>query len=307
MNKLLYHFLYVSTWLLSLLPLSLLYIFSDIVFVFIYYIFGYRKRIVWENLKNSFPNKNDEELRKIARNFYLYFCDNFVETIKLLTMSQKEMRRRFVYENCDLLDDYYEQDKNLILYLGHYGNWEWLTFAKTAQACRHPDFLPYSVYHPLESKVFDKFYLKLRSKSGSVLLPQNKVLRKLIEIKKSKEKAFFCFISDQGTGWPNMYFWMQFLNQETAPIVGPERIAKQTGYPVLYIDVTRVKRGYYTGKFMVISEDARDLPEFELTKKYMRLLEQTIVRNPSYWLWTHKRWKRKRKDMPENLAQKINC
>lgn len=298
--------LYGIAWLFSLLPLRLLYVFSDVMFVFTFYVFGYRKKVVWENLQNSFPEKSDDELYKIARDFYLYFCDNFVETIKLLTMTKEEMRKRFVYENCDLLDDYYEQDKNLILYLGHYGNWEWLTFAKSAHVCRHPDFTPYSVYHPLESRAFDKFYLKLRSKSGSVLVPQNRVLRTLIEMQRSGKKGFFCFIADQGTGWPNMYFWMQFLNQETAPIVGPERIAKQTGFPVLYIDVTRVKRGYYTAKFVLISEDAREWPEFDLTKKYMHLLENTIVRNPPYWLWTHKRWKRKRKDMPENLAQKIN-
>lgn len=299
--------IYSVAWLFSLLPFPILYIISDIAFLFVFYVFRYRRKVVWENLKNSFPEKNNKELKSIMRKFYLYFCDNFMETVKLLNISKKEMNRHCYFENIELLDDYYEKDKNLILYIGHYGNWEWLTFAKWAQESRHPDFTPYSVYHPLENKVIDEFYLKLRERSGSILIPQNKVLRTLIEMQREKKKGFFCFIADQGTGWPNIYFWMQFLNQETAPIVGPERIAKQTGFPVIYVDVYRRKRGYYSAKFIIMTEDAREMKEFDLTKKYMQLLEETIERDSAYWLWTHKRWKRKRKDMPLNLAQKINA
>jgi KDO2-lipid IV(A) lauroyltransferase len=289
--------IYAIAYIFSLLPLRVLYLFSDFCYVIVYHIVGYRKKTVRKNLKNSFSEKSDEELRKIEKDFYLYFCDTFFETVKAISMSDKEMSRRFTFDNMDIIDQYCDKGKNIILYLGHYGNWEWLTFARKAYNPRHPDYECVSVYHKLENKVFDKFYLRLRSKSNSTLVPQEGLLRKLVTQSKAGKLGFYCFIADQGTMWKNMYFWMDFLNQETAPIVGPEKIAKQTGFPVLYIDVQKKARGYYHAKLVVMTESAKDMPEFELTKQYMRLMEATIKRDPAYWLWTHDRWKRKRETL----------
>ncbi len=290
--------LYVIFWLLSLLPLRLLYGLSDILYFLIYYVARYRRKIVSKNLSNSFPEKKKKELRKIEKKFYQYFCDTFIETVKLLSISDKEMSKRFTFDNIEILDEYYEKGKNIILYLGHYGNWEWLTFARRASKLKHKNEQEcISVYHKLENKTFDKFYLRLRKKSNSILVPQEGLLRKLISFNKTGKLGMYCFIADQGTLWKNIYFWMDFLNQETAPIVGPEKIAKQTGFPVLYIDVQRRSRGYYHAHFVVMTENPKELPDFELTKQYMRFMEQTIKREPAYWLWTHNRWKRKKSQM----------
>lgn len=300
MDKVIYYIAY----LISLFPLRMLYLFSDILYVLVYYIIGYRKELVRRNLHNSFPEKSEKELRKYERQFYSYFCDMFFETLKAISMSDKQMAKRFTFENMDLLDDYYDKGKSLILYLGHYGNWEWLTFARKAMHPRHPEFTAFSVYHTLENGVMDKFYLRLREKSGSVLVPQEKLLRTLITEKRAGRLGIYCFIADQGTLWKNIYFWMDFLNQPTAPITGPEKIAVQTGFPVIYIDVERVKRGYYHATFKVMTEDTASMEQFRLTEDYMHLMEKTIKRNPPYWLWTHNRWKRKPEDTLEKLKER---
>lgn len=284
---------YAFIWLLAWLPLGILYILSDIIFVIVYHLVRYRRKVVRKNLQNAFPEKSKKEIIRIERRFYLHFCDYIVETIKLVHMPQKTIRKRFKYKNINVLDEFYEKNQNIIVYLGHYGNWEWTVFAKAAQLNHHHEYKAYSIYHPLSNKAFDDFMLKLRSKSGSVLVPQKKVMRTIVEMERNKIPGFFCFIADQRAG-KNAPFWMEWLNQDTAPIVGPEKLARQTGYPAVYFDIQKIKRGYYTGEFIIMTEDPRSLPEFELTKKYMQLMEKTISRNPAYWLWTHKRWKRKR-------------
>lgn len=290
--------IYVISYGFSLLPLRVMYLFSDFFYLIVYHLAGYRKKTVRKNLKNSFPDKSDVELRVIEKKFYHYFCDTFVETIKLLSISDEEMAKRFTFDNIEILDEYYEKGKNVILYLGHYGNWEWLTFARRASVLKHKKEQEcISVYHKLENSTFDKFYLRLREKCDSILVPQEGLLRMLVKQNRAGKLGMYCFIADQGTMWKNMYFWMDFLNQETAPIVGPEKIAKQTGFPVLYIDVQRKSRGYYHAHFVVMTESPKELPEFELTKQYMHLMEKTIRREPAYWLWTHDRWKRKRETL----------
>ncbi len=286
--------LYAFMWLLAWLPLGVLYIFSDCIFVMVYYLLRYRRDVTRRNLQNAFPDKSKKEICRIERRFYLHFCDYIVETIKLIHISDKTMRKRFTFKNIHLLDEYYAKNQNIILYLGHYGNWEWIIFAKAAQENHHHEYKAYSVYSPLHSKSFDKMMLKLRSKSGSVLVPQKKVMRTIVEMKRKNTPGFFCFIADQSPRRNSITFWMQWLNQETAPIVGPEKLAQQTGYPVVYLDIQKTKRGYYTGEFIVMSEKPNELGEFELTKQYMTLMEKTILRNPACWLWTHKRWKHKR-------------
>lgn len=300
MQKLLFHLIFGFFWLITWLPLEVLYLISDFNFLLIYYVVRYRRKVVRTNLTESFPEKSLSEIKFIERRFYLHFCDYFVETMKTMHMSGDEMRRRFTFKNFEILDECYEKGQNMILYLGHYGNWEWLIFAKAATICRHPDYTCYSVYHPQSNKYVDDFFLKLRSKSGSVLVAQNSILRTIITAKKENKLGFFCFIADQGTQWKNIHYWMpEWLNHETAPITGAEKIARQTRYPAWYIDVQCPKRGYYTAEFKKICDDATQLSEYELTTEYMKLMEKTIKHDPVYWLWTHNRWKRKRKDAPE--------
>lgn len=293
-SQLLIYPFYALLWLLAWLPLSILYIFSDILFLLVYYLVRYRRKVAHSNLQNAFPDKSKSEILRIERRFYLHFCDCIVETIKLIHVSHSTMRRRFKYKNLHVIDDFYKKNQNIILYLGHYGNWEWTIFAKAAQRNHAHEYKAYSIYSPLHNKSFDRFMLSLRSKSGSVLVPQKQVMRTIVSMKQSGASGFFCFIADQSPRRDGVDFWMNWLNQETAPIVGPEKLARQTGYPAVYLDIQKTKRGRYTGEFIVMADDARSLPECELTKEYMRLMEKTILRNPAYWLWTHKRWKLKK-------------
>lgn len=294
-SRILISIFYVFVWLLAWLPLGILYILSDVLFVIIYYIVRYRRKITHKNLQNSFPEKSEKEILRIERRFYLHFCDYIVETIKLMHISPSTIRKRFVFKNLDVLDHYYSKNQNIILYLGHYGNWEWSIFSKAVQPNHHHAYKAYSIYSPLSNKDFDEFMLKLRSKSGSVLVPKQKVIRTMLETQRNNTSGFFCFIADQRPNRNADTFWMNWLNQDTEPITGPEKLAQKLGYPAVYLDIQKTKRGYYTAEFIVMSENPRELPEFELTKQYMHLMEKTILRNPAYWLWTHKRWKRKPK------------
>ena len=299
--------IYAIAWAFSLLPLRVLYWMADCAFVLVYYIARYRRSLVRSNLAKCFPDKDKKERIRIERRFYHHFCNIFVETIKTLSMSDEEMARRFVFENGEILDQYYEQRKSLILTLGHFGNWEWITFAQIARHPLHPEFTSYSVYHELEGGVMDKFYLRLRSRSQSVLVPRNKLLRALVNQRKTGEPAMYCFIADQGPLNEAITFWMKWLNRETAPIIGPEKIARQTGFDILYIDVKVIRRGYYSARFIPLPLGERP---YDLTRLYMRHMEQTILRKPEYWLWTHNRWKRHRKGWEQlmrtrGLEQKI--
>ncbi len=294
-SQILMYPLFAVIWLIAWLPLGILYMLSNVLFVLVYYMVRYRRKVVRKNLQNAFPDKSKNEILRIERRSYLHFCDYIVEMIKLIHVSHKTMRKHFEIKNIHVLDDYYKKNQNIILYLGHYGNWEWTLFAKAAQENHAHEYKAYSVYHPLSNKAFDEFMLNLRSKSGSVLVPQKKVMRTIIEMRKNNTPGFFCFIADHSPRRSGIAFWMNWLNQETAPIVGPEKLAQQTGYPVVYLDIQKPKRGYYTAEFIIMTGDPRSLPEFEITKQYMHLMEKTILRDPAYWLWTHNRWKQKKK------------
>lgn len=279
-------------WIITLLPFKALYLISDFLFIIIYYVVRYRRKVVWKNLKNSFPNKTENELKKIERKFYLHFCDCFfAETMKLMHISDKEIKQHIQFTNIEIMDYYYKNNKSIILYLGHYGNWEWLPFAWNVWNKGKEHYRLYPAYYPVENKYFDQFYYNLRIKSGCKPIAQKRIFRAIVNMKRKGEKVLFAFIADQSPIWNSVEHWMTFLNQDTATINGVEKIARQTGYAVLYLSVKKIKRGYYTGEFVPMCENANELPEHKLTEQYMSLMEQTINEDPAFWLWTHKRWK----------------
>lgn len=293
MGKILYNIIYAILYIHALLPLRILYILSDLLYFPVYYIVRYRRNVVKQNLANSFPDKSEKELRKIERSFYHHFCDYIVETIKLLHITNKEIQERITFKNIELVAELMKDGNSAIMYLGHYGNWEWvpsitLEFEK--------DTLLGQIYRPLKNEVFDKIFLKIRSRFGSVSIAKNNTLRSIIQYKRSGQKVLIGFMSDQTPSPQNIHYWTKFMNQDTAVFTGVERIAKQTGFSITYLDITRVKRGYYSCEVKLISSAPKEVPEFAITEKYIREMESTILRNPSYWLWTHKRWKYKKKD-----------
>lgn len=282
--------LYGVVRLCAFLPLKVLFLLSDIfLYPFIYYVVRYRLNVVRTNLKKSFPDKTHVELREIERNFYRHFCDSFQETIKILGMSEKEARKRMVFCNPEMLNDYIQHGQGILLVLGHYGNWEYQTFLFLSMSVTNSQ--GFNIYRPLKNKAFDNLYLKIRTHFGGSAISKTETYRTLIRLRKDGIAGIFGLVSDQSPSTANLHYWTKFLNQDTAILVGPERMAKQTGFTVIYADVEKTGRGCYRTTFKLISDKPKDTPEFEITEKYARMMEKTILRAPSYWLWTHKRWK----------------
>lgn len=277
--------------LISLFPLRALYIFSYLLYILVYYVAGYRKKVVRRNLQNAFPELDKKELKQIEKDFYLYLCDSFFESISVVSMSEAEMRSRMVFRNSELVDKYMAEDRSVILCLGHYGNWEWVP---SLYLHLKEKSVGGQLYRPLKNKFFDKFYLDIRQKWGTICIPKNDILREIRTIKETGLPFVIGFMADQTPSKNNIHYWTQFLNQETPVLIGPEKISAKGDYVVIYLDITRKKRGYYEGEYTLITDQAKKEKPFYITETYIKMMENTIRRNPAYWLWTHKRWKHKK-------------
>jgi KDO2-lipid IV(A) lauroyltransferase len=272
--------------------MPILFVLSDILYFFIYHVARYRKTIVRNNLKNSFPDKTEKELQILERRFYHHFADYIVETIKLAHISQEELLRRANIRNPELIYDLLDKGHTcFILMMGHYGNWEWFSGA-TARFEGHATI--YQVYRPLNNKAFDRLFIYLRTRFHSFGIKKNDTIRDMIRLKQNKTHALLPFLADQTPSKANLHYWTTFLNQESAILTGPERIAKKLDIPVIFADTIKTKRGYYTVDFKLITDKAKETGEFRITEEYTRMMEKTIMRDPAYWLWTHKRWKHMR-------------
>ncbi len=295
-NNIVYAILFLWAKLHAILPMPVLFILSDILYFFIYYVAHYRKKVVRNNLKNSFPDKTKEELLKLERRFYHHFADYIIETIKLAHISQDELLRRANIRNPELVYDLLDKGHTcFIMIMGHYGNWEWFSGATARFEGRATI---YQVYRPLNNKAFDRLYIYLRTRFHSFGIKKNDTIRELIRLKQNKTHALLPFLADQTPSKANLHYWTMFLNQESAILTGPERIAKKLDIPIIYADTKKIKRGYYTVDFKLITDNPKETDEFQITENYARMMEQTILRDPAYWLWTHKRWKHKRPDHP---------
>lgn len=302
LDRILYYTVYVWMYLHALLPLRVLYVLSDILYFFVYKVAGYRLKVVRRNLSASFPEKSVKELGKIEKEFYHHFCDYFVETIKLLHISDAEMQKRMEFVNVELIKQLVETNNSVLTFLGHYGNWEWIPSLNLHFS--DGDIKLGQIYKPLKNKAMDALFLKIRSRFGSFGIPRYETLRVIVKMRKEGARVVIGFMADQLPSILNIHYWTNFLNQETAVFTGVERIAKQTGFGVVYLDVEKVKRGYYKATVKLITDNPKEEPEFSITEKYIRGIEHSIMRAPAYWLWTHKRWKRKRADVEREQASK---
>ena len=289
----LYKILYGVWWLLSWLPLRVHYVLSDLLYLIIYRLVGYRRKLVRRHLADSFPEKGEQERRRIERDFYHWFCDYLVETVKLLTISREELRRRMVFRGTETIDQVIADGQSCAVYLGHYCNWEWIT---SLPLWVSPQAQCGQIYHVLENKEFDRLFLTLRQRMGAVCIPMAETLRRLIQYRQQDQQVVIGYISDQVPFWNNIHHWCQFLNHDTPVLTGTERLARQTGHAVFYLDVRRLRRGYYEAEFRLITREPKQLGEYELTDIYFRELEASIRRDPSCYLWTHNRWKRTREE-----------
>ena len=277
--------------LLSKLPLRLLYILSDFAYYIVRYIVGYRRGVIQRNIAASFPEKTAKERERIVSDFYHFFCDYAVETIRQLSMPASEMRRRMIFEGIDEMQQVMEQRQFAFVYLGHFCNWEWVSslglWTPEGWQCAQ-------LYRPLENKMFDRIFLRLRSRFGSENIPKNTILRRIAGYKREDKKIVIGFISDQSPRPANIHDWVDFLHQDTPVFTGTERIAKSVDAAVFFADMQREGRGRYRCRFQKMSDNVHTIPDYELTETYMRLLEANIRRQPAFWLWSHKRWKHQR-------------
>lgn len=276
-------------YLLSILPFPVFYLISDFFFVLLYYVIGYRKKVVYENLKNSFPEKSHEELKKIERKFYRYLCDLFLETFKTLTISKKAAIERctFTPETIELFKKLNNEKKSCIIVMGHFGNWEWAgnTFALVCEQRL------YVIYHPLHNKQFNNLIYKMRTRFGNGLYAMRDTIREMI--KNRNEVNATAFIADQ-TPPPEGAYWTKFLHQDTPIFRGTEKIAQKMNFPVVYVTVNRKTRGHYVVSAEVLVWEPKNTKEDEISELHTRKLEADIRQQPEIWLWSHRRWKHKR-------------
>ncbi|MBN8704129.1 MAG: hypothetical protein J0M08_13760 [Bacteroidetes bacterium] len=285
MNYILY---YLLLYPLSKLPFWVLFRISDGIYIVLYYVFGYRKKVVQLNLKNSFPEKTAAELKQIEKKFYKHLCDLIVEAIKNFTISAEELERHVHCINPDFCPNYYNEGRNMIIVTGHYANWEWPSTLFGVYS-KHKSM---GIYMPIKSKFWNEKVYKSRGKTGIVLAAPKEV--PLFFEKYKNEPVKGGFIADQSPGNPEKAYWTTFLNQDTPVLFGSEKYAVEYNCVVAYGKITKVKRGYYQIEFVLITENPRDLKKGEITELHTRFNEKLIQSAPEYWLWTHKRWKHKR-------------
>ncbi len=288
LSRILYYFLLKP---LSLFPLSVLYTLSNVVYYILFYVVGYRKKVVLKNLRNSFPEKNEGELQNISKKFYQHFCDLAIESIRLFSMPEEEAVKRCKCRNPELLERLFEEGKSLVLGCGHYNNWE-LTGVSFAAQVPHKILC---IYSPLSNKFFDGKMRASREKYGANLIAK-KEIRKRVEDNKNTP-SIIVFGTDQNPSpRSNKLFWTTFLNQDTAVNFGMEKYAKDYDAPAVMMKIHKIKRGYYEFEFEMITEKSPSTKYGEITIQHTKILEQQIIDKPEFWLWTHKRWKRKKND-----------
>jgi Kdo2-lipid IVA lauroyltransferase/acyltransferase len=286
-----YYFIITTIWFLSLWPLWLLYPFSDFVYFLVYHVFGYRKKVVFENLTKAFPEKSAKEINAIAKKFYRYhLCDLIIEVSKTRHISRKNLLKRISFKNIEIFDKYRDANKSIIAAIGHCGNWEWMAMYLSLTI----DFDVYAIVKPFSDEKFDSYFdAKLRSRfTTSKLVPFKMALRSMIRNK--AKLTMNIFATDQSPAKNEIEYWTTFLNHDTAVYLGTEKIAKALDMAVLFFDIQRKSRGYYEIEIIELCDNAKQTAEFEITEKHVKALEYCIRENPYNWLWSHRRWKHTR-------------
>lgn len=286
-----YKTVYAIFYALSLLPYRALYALADAFYLVLYRVAGYRRRVVRRNLETAFPEKPEEELRRIEKAFYHWLADYFVETIKLLSVSDEQLLRHIEFRNVEEIEQCYDRGQTCAAILGHYCNWEILSATGLAFK-RHRDAVCGLIYHPLRNKVFDRLFIDIRQSKGGLCVPKQEILRRLITLRRESRMWLFGYISDQSPKWGNIHLWLPFLNHDTPVFTGGEKIMRKMNDAVFYVDMERPERGRYVCTFRLITDNPAALEENEITRRFFTMLEETIRRAPQFYLWSHDRWKR---------------
>ncbi len=290
MQFIIYILVYPIIWLISILPCSILYLISDFFYILIYYIFGYRKKVVLDNLSLAFPEKELKELKKIRKKFYHHFIDIFVEMIKSFTISEKSLKRRYTFKNIELIQNLEKKGKSIVLMGAHYANWEWVFILNTYVNCKGV-----AAYSKIQNKYFDKAIRKSRGRFGTILVITSRLIELLNFNKKNNITAIYGLLSDQSPMVQKTKYWNTFLGV-TVPIhTGAEYLAKKNDFAVVMIKTSKLKRGYYTSEFKLLTENPKDYKDYDITDMFLREVENQIYSAPEYYFWTHNRFKHKDK------------
>lgn len=289
MRKIFYHLLAIPVYLIVLLPFPVFYLFSDLLFLIGYYGIGYRRKVINQNLKNAFPDKGEEERNRIAKQYFRFMIDLFLESYKTLVITPSGMKKRVVFSNMEVLQPFVENKKSIIFVLGHYGNWEWC--GQSFQL--HKTGLQQDVlYHPLSSPFFEWLTFKMRTRWGVLPVPMNNSVK--VMISRRNLPTAMALLSDQTPSSKEGCYWLPFLNQDTPVYKGTEKLAIKFNLPVVFVHIKRIKRGFYESSFTLITDRPAETSEGWITEQHTRILEQDIINEPQFWLWSHRRWKHQR-------------
>ena len=286
MNQILFYTLYPILWGLSKLPFRLLYGISTACYYLLYYVFGYRKKVIVANLKMTFPGLSNKDQKRITKQFYRHMCDLIVESLKSLTISEQELRRRFVYENLEYCHELYQKNRSVIIMCGHYASWEW--------SIMMPMLVPYrgvGVYKKLKNPYFDRLARRIRGRFEGILVPNKEIRKYLTQCNEQGTKTMTMIISDQSPKSKSFRHSFEFLGHDTPFFTGTEDMARSMNYALIYLKIEKVKRGHYKGTVVPISEDVSAQERGAVTRKFIAALEEQIRKEPQYYLWSHKRWK----------------
>ena len=299
-SKLIYWLVYGGMWLFSALPFRVLYVLSDFNYLLMYHVWRYRRKVVRENLEKSFPEKTEAERLQIERKFYRYLSDYMLEDLKLLHMSAEDLCQRMIYKNTEQYLELTEKYGGSIVMIPHYANYEWLIGMGSVMK---PGDVPVQVYKPLKDKYLNELFKQIRSRFGGYNIPKHSTAREIIKLKREGKNMVVGLITDQ---WPSGdRYWTTFMGQETAFLNGAERIAKIMNFPVFYCELTKTRRGYCEAEFKLMTEAPKETVEGEITDMFAHELEQTIRREPAYWLWSHKRWKFTKKECEQKEQEEL--
>lgn len=286
MQLLLYILFYPIVWLISILPFPVFYLFSDVVCFLTYRVIGYRKKTVRENLALTLPHLSDTERRTIEKKFYSHMCDLFLEMIKTLSISQQEIEKRFTYSNLDVYLELEKKNKSIAVLCAHYASYEWVISMNY-----HINHKGFGIYKKIANPYFDKLVKKIRSKFKAELITTKEAIPTIADNYNKGILSLYGFASDQSPKKNAAYHWAPFMGHEVPVHTGAEMLAKRFDMNVIFLRTKKIKRGYYEASFEVLSDDVKAVPNYEITDRFLQLVEQQILEAPEYYLWTHKRWK----------------
>ena len=276
-------------WIISILPFRIFYWLSDCIYVLVYYIVGYRKKTVRENLALALPHLSDKERLEIEKKSYHHLCDMFLEMVKTMTISSEEMNKRFKITNLEVIKEYEKKGKSIMLIASHYASWEWLITLN-----QKISFLGVAVYKKLANNHFDKLVRDIRSKYNTELVPTSKTIPLIANNQKNNIQCVYGLASDQSPKADRIFHWESFMGVEVPVHTGPEMLAKKYDMTVVFAKVKKVKRGYYELTIIPLSDNPKSIPDFGITHIYIKEVEKQILEAPEYYFWTHKRWKHRR-------------